>query len=94
MAVQSAGSPVWGAASAARPDATLRVKYDSTRSDDVQTVEGVIERVSGLRDRGIVKVIFRRDDGQYMAVSTDGAVESIGSHFPRTGTVIDAEVDG
>lgn len=85
---------VWTAAAAAVPGATLRVEYDSTRSDEDQTVEGRVERVSGRHEGaiGVMSIIFRRDDGQYMAVESNGALLSIGSHYPRTGTVIEASI--
>lgn len=78
----------------ARPQATVTVDYDSSRSDEPQTVEGTVERVAAFTEGGrvVCKITFRRDDGQYMIVSSDGALESVGSHFPRTGTVTDIDI--
>lgn len=92
--MQSTSQSVKDAAAKARPQATVTVDYDSSRSDEPQTVEGAVERVAAFKEGGqiVCKITFRRDDGQYMIVSSDGAVESVGSHFPRTGTATNVEI--
>jgi hypothetical protein len=74
------------------PDGRVRVKYNSSRSDDVQEVEGEVLWVK-IRRYDESKIVFQRDDGQKMEVqSGDGRLLSYGSHAPTTGFAFEVEV--
>lgn len=66
------------------PGSWLRVRYNSARSDERQSVEGKVTDVTFRRD-GTGKVQIVRPDGQKMTIHNDGRVVSHGSYYPVTG---------
>lgn len=62
----------------------LRVHYNSSRSDDEQSVRGKVIDVT-YHSKGNCEVTFKRKDGQKMKVSEGGRLISFGSHAPTTG---------
>lgn len=84
---------VLSAAKSITEDSRIKVTYNSSRSDEVQTMEGKITAVVVKRG-GEAKITFRRRDGQICYLKDDEWLYSKNSHAPRTGHVIEIEVSG
>jgi len=74
------------------PGAWIRVTYNSSRSNDTQTVFGKVLKVEA-RPPDQCKVVFRRKDNQEMEVNQEGRLLSYGSHAPITGYAFQYEVE-
>jgi len=72
--------------------AWIRVRYNSSRSNDVQAVFGEIQHVEA-RPPNECRVQFKREDNQVMEVNQEGQLLSYRSHAPITGYAFEYEIE-
>lgn len=73
---------------------TIKVHYDSVRSENQKHMEGKLIGLETI-EKGDEKVLagrFVREDGQECIIGSEGCLYSVGSHFELTGIIVEVEV--